>query len=131
MDGARFDLVPEDEEAEEGRVSDQVDELYARTKELEEEARQLWAELVSEKVDVPVSWGLEPMEETAYRLLVSRGLVTRDLFEFVLCHSKEGADAYRTVINTAARLRRKLRPRGIDVVSSYYAGWFLRKVSGA
>jgi hypothetical protein len=123
-------MVPEDEEAEEGRLSDPVvDELLKKIEALEEEVRRLRSELISEKVHVPVEWRLAPQEETIYRLLASRDFVSNELFKFALYPdiNKEIQDAEGLIKGRIYWLRRKLKPYGMRIINTRHIGWSLKR----
>ncbi len=106
-----------------------TDKIVARLRDeielLQEQVRQLQAVLVNDEIDIPCWYGLTAKEERLYRHLMSRRIVTD---ESILQALYSGADDFPVshIVNVwICKLRRKLRPHGIKIVTHWGRGYSL------
>ena len=103
--------------------------LRVRIEELEEEIRQLKAAFAP-KVGFPLSWRLDERESAILSALfhTKGSYVTPDALLLLLVRYEDDADE-RTTRTWIGRLRHKLKPRGITIVTRATQGYAL-KVAG-
>ena len=96
-----------------------------KIEELEEQVRQLKKLLVPIFV-TPVEWCLTAQQQTLFCMLLTRDLVTRDMFNAVAITRPSTKNASNQCSDMAVyHLRKKLKKYGIQVKSEWGVGWRL------
>ncbi|OWK18303.1 hypothetical protein AJ88_03730 [Mesorhizobium amorphae CCBAU 01583] len=95
-------------------------------KELRERIRQL-EELVTPVVSVPPEWGLTLKESRLYACLTAREVASKDFIMAALYgHRIDGGDP-NDISTVVYKLRPKLKPQGIEILTVWGQGYSLRR----
>lgn len=96
-----------------------------KIEELEEQVRQLKKLLVPIFV-TPVEWCLTAQQQTLFCMLLTRDLVTRDMFNAVAITRPSTKNASNQCSDMAVyHLRKKLKKYGIHIKNEWGLGWRL------
>lgn len=114
------------------RLEQQVAELRAENEELRETIAQL-REALCPPVVYPASWGLTPHESTLLRTMACRPVATRRALMLALYGDRDADDmpGPENVDATIWRMRKKLRPHGIEIQNVLRVGFRLPPASRA
>lgn len=97
--------------------------LRAENETLREQVRQLKRQLVEGGKNAPLSWGLTDHERRLYAHMTSRELVTRESCMAVLYGHLLASPDEKIVDVWLCKLRRKLAPHGLRIVTHWGVGW--------
>lgn len=98
-----------------------------RIDELEEEVRQLREVAFGQDLIPPLAWRLTPTEATLVRLLVRHPLVRWETFEAAMTAARWDWEAEPKILDVyVSKLRKKLGPFGVEIVTQWGRGWGLR-----
>lgn len=105
-------------------MTDRVAALREENDELRERVRQLGEQLASTKFAFPRDLGLTPTQILILRHLLTRDVITRNSAMLLLysdrAHDEPGLNNVDVHIS---RIRRKLRPAGIQIENVWGRGW--------
>ncbi|WP_279110825.1 helix-turn-helix domain-containing protein [Bartonella apis] len=96
-----------------------------KIEELEEQVRQLKKLLVPVFV-TPIEWGLTAQQQTLFCMLLTRDLVTRDMFNAVaITRPSTKNESNQCCDMSVCQLRKKLKKYGIHIKNEWGLGWRL------
>jgi two-component system cell cycle response regulator CtrA len=92
---------------------------------LKEQIAYLTSALMGSDV-LPLEWNLTESEERVMRVMISREFATKEAISAALYWDKdEPSDAIKTIDVMVCRIRRKLKPYGIDIKTHWGRGFYL------
>ena len=92
---------------------------------LQEQVRQLRAALVNDEIDIPCWYRLTRQEERVYRHLLTRKMVTEESITQALYSDALELPSSKIVNVWICKLRAKLKPHGIKIVTHWGKGYSL------
>ena len=109
-------------------MDDLLDMLRAENETLRERVRQLEALLLPDDIEIPLEWGLVNAERRCFAALTKREIVTKEILYQALYGDRLdlGKEPEVNVVEShMSKLRKKLRPFGVVIMSRRFEGYSL------
>ncbi len=108
-----------------------IEALRSRVSELEERNRQLEDALCPPADCPPLEWGLTSTEAKVFAHLASRDMVTKRSVMAALYSDRPEEPEPKITDVFICKLRRKLKPFGVSIVTVWGQGWSLERMGAA
>lgn len=103
-----------------------LDALKAENENLREQVAYLRGQLTPVDTTIPLEWKLSPSEKTLFLCLLGREMATNGTLMTALYIGRAKEEPYNGIIRVfIEKMRRKLRPFGVEISTSWGEGYSL------